>query len=111
MWVFERAPDTRRDPDGTRGLWWVGGNRLFIKFSEESALVRGPGVPEQVPALAQHGIRMYDKIVKVDRSNKRKDHKQGFTQEMRPPRKFGYDAHAESLHQSTKHVRTYRAAS
>ena len=38
MWVFERAPDTRRDPDGAKGLWWVGGDSMLLKFAEESAL-------------------------------------------------------------------------
>ena len=53
MWVFQRAPDTRRDQEGTRGIWWVGGNSMFIKFAEESALVRRPGMPGPVPVFSQ----------------------------------------------------------
>ena len=63
MWVFERAPDTRRDPTGEKGLWWVGGNSLFIKYAEESALVRGPGMPGTTTAFAHHGARIFNKIV------------------------------------------------
>ena len=113
MWVFERAPDTRRDPTGEKGLWWVGGNSLFIKYAEESALVRGPGMPGTTTAFSHHGARIFNKIVEVYRSNKRNEKNQDgieeFTGMAHPPRTVGYSEHQEDRSQSTKFVRTYKA--
>ena len=86
---------------------------MFIKFAKESALVRGPGIPGPVPVFSQHGARMYDKIVEVYRSNKRKEKNQDGIEEFigvaHPPRNVGYSEYKEDRSQSTKFVRTYKA--
>ena len=83
---------------------------MFIKFAEESALVRRPGMPGPVPVFSQLGARLYDKTVEVYGSNRKRGHNGEFTLDMRPPRSDGHDEQQEDKHTSTKHVRTYQAA-